>query len=232
MALDPRRRRAMIAAAGGRRGRPVRHQPASLVRGSAPGQGRDRQGADRRSPALATVEVLGWRGPEYFAMDAWRGTAAGEGGGVLVNQAVHQLDLVRGCSVPRSRSMAGWATSTTPRSRSRTARVAMVRFVERRPGHDHREQLAAPRALCADPRPRHERRLDRRRDRRRIHLRRRVVAAEHARNDLWTIPGEEARPDAGRPSAPPSPMSISRATTTSSSCATSSRRSATVARPP
>jgi UDP-N-acetyl-2-amino-2-deoxyglucuronate dehydrogenase len=46
------------------------------------------------TPALATLEVLGWRGPEYYGMDAWRGTAAGEGGGVLVNQAVHQLDLL------------------------------------------------------------------------------------------------------------------------------------------
>jgi len=45
-------------------------------------------------PALATLEVLGWRGPEYYAMDAWRGTREGEGGGVLVNQAVHQLDLL------------------------------------------------------------------------------------------------------------------------------------------
>ena len=46
------------------------------------------------TPVLATLEVLGWRGPEYYAMDAWRGTQAGEGGGVLVNQAVHQLDLL------------------------------------------------------------------------------------------------------------------------------------------
>lgn len=45
-------------------------------------------------PALATLEVLGWRGPEYYATDAWRGTMGGEGGGVLVNQAVHQLDLL------------------------------------------------------------------------------------------------------------------------------------------
>ena len=44
-------------------------------------------------PGLATVEVLGWRSPEYYAMDPWRGTIEGEGGGVLVNQAVHQLDL-------------------------------------------------------------------------------------------------------------------------------------------
>src|SRR3954468_7131342 len=33
--------------------------------------------------ALATVEVLGWRGDDYYAMDAWRGTVSGEGGGVL-----------------------------------------------------------------------------------------------------------------------------------------------------
>ena len=46
------------------------------------------------TPALATLEVLGWRGPEYYGMDAWRGTQAGEGGGVLVNQAVHLLDLL------------------------------------------------------------------------------------------------------------------------------------------
>lgn len=52
-------------------------------------------GGEIGEPVLATVEVLGWRGPEYYAMDAWRGTSNGEGGGVLVNQAVHQLDLVR-----------------------------------------------------------------------------------------------------------------------------------------
>lgn len=45
-------------------------------------------------PALGTVSVLGWRGPEYYAMDEWRGTRDGEGGGVLVNQAVHHLDLL------------------------------------------------------------------------------------------------------------------------------------------
>jgi predicted dehydrogenase len=33
-----------------------------------------------------------WRGPEYFAQDAWRGKWATEGGGVLMNQAVHAID--------------------------------------------------------------------------------------------------------------------------------------------
>ena len=33
-----------------------------------------------------------WRGPDYFASDPWRGTWAAEGGGVLMNQAVHAID--------------------------------------------------------------------------------------------------------------------------------------------
>jgi UDP-N-acetyl-2-amino-2-deoxyglucuronate dehydrogenase len=46
------------------------------------------------TPILGTLSLLGWRSPEYYAMDDWRGTWAGEGGGVLVNQAVHQIDLL------------------------------------------------------------------------------------------------------------------------------------------
>lgn len=34
-----------------------------------------------------------WRPDSYYRQNAWRGTWAGEGGGVLVNQAPHQLDL-------------------------------------------------------------------------------------------------------------------------------------------
>jgi UDP-N-acetyl-2-amino-2-deoxyglucuronate dehydrogenase len=45
-------------------------------------------------PILSTLELLGWRGREYYAMDPWRGTIAGEGGGVLVTQATHQLDVL------------------------------------------------------------------------------------------------------------------------------------------
>lgn len=32
---------------------------------------------------------------EYYQKDAWRGTIAGEGGGVLINQAIHHLDQLR-----------------------------------------------------------------------------------------------------------------------------------------
>lgn len=32
---------------------------------------------------------------EYYEKDAWRGTASGEGGGILINQAIHHLDQLR-----------------------------------------------------------------------------------------------------------------------------------------
>jgi UDP-N-acetyl-2-amino-2-deoxyglucuronate dehydrogenase len=44
-----------------------------------------------------------WRPQAYFGQAAWRGTWGGEGGGVLVNQAPHQLDLwLWICGLPRS----------------------------------------------------------------------------------------------------------------------------------
>lgn len=45
-------------------------------------------------PVLGTLTMLGWRDKAYYDSDAWRGTWTGEGGGVLVNQAPHQLDLL------------------------------------------------------------------------------------------------------------------------------------------
>jgi len=45
-------------------------------------------------PILGTVNMMGWRDAAYYASDPWRGTWLGEGGGVLVNQSPHQLDLL------------------------------------------------------------------------------------------------------------------------------------------
>ncbi|GAB3972851.1 Gfo/Idh/MocA family oxidoreductase [Spirosoma terrae] len=45
-------------------------------------------------PVLGTIQMLGWRDEAYYKSDAWRGTWDQEGGGVLVNQSPHQLDLL------------------------------------------------------------------------------------------------------------------------------------------
>ena len=142
--------------------------------------------------ALATLEVLGWRGPEYYAMDAWRGTREGEGGGVLVNQAVHQLDLL--CwFLGEPREVDGFTANVNhPGIEVEDTAVAVVRFDggalativasnSQRPGlwgriHVHGRTGASVGvetdagspfvAGLSEPSP--------------------------ARNDLWTIPGEEA----------------------------------------
>lgn len=44
---------------------------------------------------IAVKGILTWhRDAEYYNSDGWRGTKAYEGGGVLINQAVHTLDLM------------------------------------------------------------------------------------------------------------------------------------------
>lgn len=49
-------------------------------------------GAIRRTNWIITTW---WRPQAYYDMSAWRATWGGEGGGVLVNQAPHQLDLLQ-----------------------------------------------------------------------------------------------------------------------------------------
>jgi UDP-N-acetyl-2-amino-2-deoxyglucuronate dehydrogenase len=45
-------------------------------------------------PILADARVKWYRPPEYYANSRWRGTWALDGGGALINQAVHTLDLM------------------------------------------------------------------------------------------------------------------------------------------
>ena len=45
-------------------------------------------------PIIGLVQMMGWRDKAYYDSAAWRGTWDGEGGGVLINQAVHQLDML------------------------------------------------------------------------------------------------------------------------------------------
>jgi UDP-N-acetyl-2-amino-2-deoxyglucuronate dehydrogenase len=56
-------------------------------------------GAIRRTNWIITTW---WRPQGYYDSSAWRATWSGEGGGVLVNQAPHQLDLLQWiCGMPK-----------------------------------------------------------------------------------------------------------------------------------
>jgi predicted dehydrogenase len=46
------------------------------------------------TPILATAHVKWYRPPSYYADSRWRGTLALDGGGALINQGVHTVDLL------------------------------------------------------------------------------------------------------------------------------------------
>jgi len=45
-------------------------------------------------PLLADARVKWYRPPDYYSQSRWRGTLALDGGGALINQAVHTVDLL------------------------------------------------------------------------------------------------------------------------------------------
>lgn len=47
------------------------------------------------TPVLASAQVRWYRKPEYYAGSSWRGTWALDGGGALMNQGIHTIDLLR-----------------------------------------------------------------------------------------------------------------------------------------
>jgi predicted dehydrogenase len=45
-------------------------------------------------PLLASARVKWWRPPEYYSQSRWRGTPTLDGGGALINQGIHTIDLL------------------------------------------------------------------------------------------------------------------------------------------
>lgn len=65
-------------------------------------------------PILGTVIMLGWRDEAYYRSDLWRGKWTEEGGGLLVNQAPHQLDLLQWFMGPIDELFAYWDNLNHP----------------------------------------------------------------------------------------------------------------------
>jgi UDP-N-acetyl-2-amino-2-deoxyglucuronate dehydrogenase len=79
-------------------------------------------------PALGTVVMLGWRDQKYYESDPWRGKWRAEGGGVLVNQAPHQLDLLQWFMGPIVELFGAWSNINHPYIEVEDTAVAIVRF--------------------------------------------------------------------------------------------------------
>lgn len=80
------------------------------------------------TPSLAQVTMLGWRDEEYYSSDLWRGKWDSEGGGVLVNQAPHQIDLMTWFMGPVAEVSAYWGNINHPYIEVEDSAVAAIRF--------------------------------------------------------------------------------------------------------
>ena len=79
-------------------------------------------------PVLGTVTMLGWRSEEYYRSDPWRGSWDGEGGGVLVNQAPHQIDLLQWFMGDVDELYGAWANLNHPTIEVEDTSIAVLRF--------------------------------------------------------------------------------------------------------
>jgi UDP-N-acetyl-2-amino-2-deoxyglucuronate dehydrogenase len=65
-------------------------------------------------PIFAAGHVRWYRPPEYYAASRWRGTRALDGGGALMNQAIHTVDVLQWLFGPVSQVAARTATRLHP----------------------------------------------------------------------------------------------------------------------
>ncbi len=143
-------------------------------------------------PALGVFTMYSWREPSYYHSDPWRGKWDTEGGGVLVNQSPHQLDLLLWLMGPAVEVSGYWANINHPSLEVDDTAVAVLRFaggglgaivtsVAQKPGirttvHVHGASGASVGVET---------------DRGATFIAGVTAIAEPPLNDVWTIPGEE-----------------------------------------
>lgn len=66
---------------------------------------------------LCSAYVKWWRNPDYYKSSSWKGTAEQDGGGALMNQAIHGVDLLQW--------IAGKPVRVSAQTRTRTHPIAM-----------------------------------------------------------------------------------------------------------
>lgn len=79
-------------------------------------------------PALATFLMLSWRDEAYYRSDPWRGKWSTEGGGVLINQSAHQLDMLTWLMGDIEEVSGYWANLNHPYVEIEDTALAMIRY--------------------------------------------------------------------------------------------------------
>src|SRR5262249_61968818 len=85
-------------------------------------------------PSLGVFIGYNWRDAAYYQSDPWRGRWDGEGGGVLVNQSPHQLDILLWLMGPAAEVSGYWANVNHPTVEVDDTALAAIRFKNGGPG--------------------------------------------------------------------------------------------------
>jgi predicted dehydrogenase len=79
-------------------------------------------------PILGAVTMYSWRDEAYYRSDPWRGRWDTEGGGVLINQSPHHIDLLLWLMGPVEEVVGRWANFSHPYVEVEDTAVAILRF--------------------------------------------------------------------------------------------------------
>jgi predicted dehydrogenase len=145
------------------------------------------------TPMLGTVVMYGWRDEKYYGSDPWRGSWKEEGGGVLVNQAPHQLDLLQWYMGSEMEELYGvWQNINHPYIEVEDTAVAIIRFKNgavgnivvsnaQKPGIYGKVHIHGSNGASAGVQT----------DGGAMFLAGQSSILEPPLNDIWTVPGEE-----------------------------------------
>jgi UDP-N-acetyl-2-amino-2-deoxyglucuronate dehydrogenase len=145
-------------------------------------------------PVLGAFTMYSWRDPSYYQSDPWRGRWETEGGGVLVNQSPHMVDLLQWLMGDEITEVSGyWANLNHPSVEVEDSAVAILRFrkgglgsiiasLSQKPGIYTKVHIHGSNGATVGVET----------DRGATFIAGMSAIAEPALNDLWTIPGEEA----------------------------------------
>jgi predicted dehydrogenase len=144
------------------------------------------------TPILGVFSMFSWRDQAYYQSDPWRGRWSTEGGGVLVNQSPHHLDLLHWFLGEIEEISGYWANLNHPYIEVEDTALAMIRFrngalgsvvasLSQRPGLFSRIHVHGSLGASVGVET----------DRGATFVAGMSGITEPPLNDLWTIPGEE-----------------------------------------
>ncbi len=144
------------------------------------------------TPALGVFIQYSWRDAAYYASDPWRGKWDTEGGGVLVNQSPHQLDILLWLMGPAAEVSGYWANLNHPTVEVDDTAVASIRFkngglgsiitsLSQKPGITTKVHIHGSNGASVGVET----------DRGATFIAGVSAIAEPPLTDLWTVPGEE-----------------------------------------